>query len=175
MKTINQIFRICLFFALSIGCSKDNIDVANPSSELAGKWKDQGIKGSLTIDIMGRKSTESLEQPINVDLLEFKNDGSITNSKALSAISNALLITKYSFSSKQLTFSGTESYTKKSINLVFNYSLNGNFLILSMDKELFTKNVESLPDIGPGSEFEFLKEIVPFVTEYKYEHTFEKQ
>ena len=146
MKKVNHILCLCLLMAISIGCSKKEVDAIKSGPSLAGKWKDGGVKGTITIDFLGQKATESLDEEPTIDIIEFKSDGTIVN---FVGTDGELKFTKYKNTSTQLTFSGNQG--SKTFDLIFNFKLSGATMILSLDKELFSKNAFALSSAGVDS------------------------
>ncbi len=169
MKKLNQIIFIWLTIVI-ISCNKKEGDAILTGPSLVGKWKDTGVKGTITIDFLGQKATEPLDvAPMN-DIVEFKNDGTIVN---FGGSDSDLKITKYKNTTTQLTFSGTQD--NKAFDLIFNFKLNGTALLLTLNKELFSKNAFALSAAGVDSDLADFKEFASFITDIKYEQTLIKQ
>jgi hypothetical protein len=168
MKKANQILILCFFTAIIFSCSKKASDSVSPA--IVGKWKDAGLKGTITINFMGQVATEPLDEAATGNIVEFKSDGTVEN---LSALGDETQFTKYKTSGNLLTLTGTEA--GKPIELAFNYSVSGSTLLLTMDKALFGKNLVVIAAADPTSDLADLKEFVSFITDFKYEHTLIKQ
>lgn len=173
MKRANQILIFCFFIAIAISCNKKSDDGVSPSSSaIVGKWKDGGVKGSMTINFLGQTSTESLDQPATSDIVEFKSDGTVVD---FTAPGDDTQFTKYRTSGSQLILTGTEATTKKSFDFTFNYSISGKTMKLTMDNALFKQNLTSISKAGADGDLADLVEFLEFITDIKYEGTLEKQ
>lgn len=171
MKKVNQILILITIIALFFGCNKENsaISPGGSNSALVGKWKDGGTKGSITIDILGQKTTEPLDEPATNAIIEFKSDGTVLD---LTALGDETKITKYKTSGSQLILTGTDN--GKPIEFTFNYNISGKILLLTMDKALFQKNIKALSATGSDSELADLNEFLTLITDIKFEGTYEK-
>jgi hypothetical protein len=165
-----QILFLCLFITISLSCSKKEGDSIMAGPSIVGKWKDGGIKGSITIDFLGQKATEPLDEVPTDQIVEFKSDGTIVN---FSAPGDETQFTKYKTIGNQLVLTGIEG--TKSFDFIFNLSVNGNTMKLTMDKDLFNKNVLSISASGSDSELADYKEFASFITDLKFEQTLLKQ
>ncbi len=168
MKKANKISILCLFIAITFGCNKSS-DNASPA--IIGKWKSGAITGSLTLNIQGQPTKEPLDEAATGEIVEFKSDGSVTN---LTAPGDDAQLNKYRTSGGQLILSGTEATTKKPVDFIFNFKITGSTMVLSMDKSLFTKNIESLSAAGSTSDLADLKELLALITDLTYNFTLEK-
>ncbi len=169
MKKANQLLILCLLISIAFSCKKDG-ETAAIGPSVVGKWKDGGTKGSMTIDFLGQKATEPLDVAATNEIIEFKSDGTISN---LSAPGGDTELTKYKTSGNQLILTGVEA--GKSFDFILNYSLNGNTLLLSMDKALFAKNIVAIAAAGGDSELADFKEFATFITDLSYTQTLTKQ
>ena len=169
MKKVNQLLLLCLFFAFAFGCKKDGEGGAVGPS-IVGKYKESGIKGSVTIDFLGQKATEPLDEAATNVIVEFKSDGTVTD---FSALGDDTKLTKYTNTATQITLIGLEN--GKECSMVFNYKLSNGNLIISMDKNLFNKNLTAISAAGGDSDLADLNEFLTFITDISYEQTFIKQ
>lgn len=165
-----QILFLCLFITISMSCSKEKEDSIMAGPSIVGKWKDGGTKGSITIDFLGQKATEPLDEVAKDQIVEFKSDGTIVN---FSTPDEEIQFTKYKTIGNQLVLTGIEG--TKSFDFIFNYNVNGNTMKLTMDKELFAKNVIAISAAGIDNELSDYKEFVSFITDLKFEQTLLKQ
>jgi hypothetical protein len=165
-----QILFLCLIITISISCSKEEGDSITAGPSIVGKWKDGGTKGSITIDFLGQKATESLDSAATNEIVEFKSDGTIVN---FSTPDDETQFTKYKTIGNQLVLTGIEG--TKSFDFIFNYNVNGNTMKLTMDKDLFNKNVLAIAASGSDSELADYKEFASFITDLKFEQTLLKQ
>lgn len=168
MKNSIQIFILLFFISTIFSCSKKSSDSVSPA--IVGKWKDNGVKGTFTINFMGQMASESLDEVATGDIIEFKSDGSVQN---LTSIGDETQFTKYKTSGNVLTLNGTNN--GKPLEFLFNFSVNGSALLLTMDKATFGKNVAAISVTDPNNDLADLKEFISFITDFKYEHTLIKQ
>lgn len=173
MKKANQILIFCFFVAFAISCNKKSDDGVSPSSSaIVGKWKDMGTKGSMTMNLFGQATTESLDEPATGVITEFKSDGTVVD---FSAPGDDTQLTKYKTSGNKLIFTGTESTTGKSFDFAFNYSISGKTLKLTMDNALFKENITAISKAGGEGDLAELAGFLEVITDIKYEGTLEKQ
>jgi hypothetical protein len=163
MKKITGLLLLAIVVTFS-ACKKNGESAVGPS--IVGKYKDLGSKGSITVNILGQTSTESLDEAPTADIYEFKADGTVISKFG------EITFTKYKVAGSLITFSGTEN--GKSFEFVYNYTLNGKILTLSMDKELFKKNVLSYGSTGADNDFADLKDFLEFFTAVNLTSTLEK-
>ncbi len=168
MKKSNQLIILVFAIALLIGCNKKSTDSISPAtSALVGKWKDGGLKGSITVSIAGQTATEPLDEEATNETFELKADGTITES------GSGFGFTKYKSSGVQVTFTILEN--GKTYDIVFNYAISGNTLTLSMDKALFIKNLEVQAKADPTADLADLIAIKDAITAISYVQTLLKQ
>jgi hypothetical protein len=173
MKRANQILIFCFFIAFAISCNKKSDDGVSPAtSAIVGKWKDAGTKGSMTVNLLGQTSTESLDEPATGEIVEFKSDGTVVD---FSAPGDDSQFTKYKTSGNQLILTGTETASGKSFDFAFNYSISGKTMKLTMDNALFKQNITAISKAGGDGDLADLAAFLEFITDIKYEGTLEKQ
>jgi hypothetical protein len=171
MNIKGQIILLSFFLLfIVVGCSKKENDKISPPSVLIGNWKDMGIKGSVSINFNNQKVSQIFDTLRKDMFTEFKSDSSVVN---FDYIDGNLNFTKYTNTANQLTIFGLNG--NKAYDFKFNFQLNGNTLLLSMDKSLFGENIARLKAAGVDSDLTVYGEFIPNITDFKYEHTFTKQ
>jgi hypothetical protein len=172
MRKASQIITFFLLLSTLISCTKENNEATLPNPNdpaLVGKWKDAGIKGSITIVFMDEKSTIPLDESATDALIEFKADGTVTD---LSLLGDDTQFTKYKTSGNQLIISGIEN--NKPVEFLLFYKISGKSLLLTMDKELLGKNAKALDAVDSNSFYIEFLEFINNITDFTFENTYQK-
>lgn len=152
--TRNLLFIFALF--LIVSCSKS--DEVSPTT-LAGKWKQNGVTGKVTIVDNGKTETQNISEPADNSIVEFKSDGT--------AIFDGTQV-KYSVSGSNLTIGeGTQSVT-------FVAKVSGKNLTLSFTKDEFFKIFALISDPNDPDIKEFL-DAKNKITVFEYNQNYVKQ
>jgi hypothetical protein len=149
------LFLLVLTFILS--CSKKS-DEVTPSS-VAGKWKQNGITGKITVVKDGKTVSQDINEAADNSIIEFKADG--TGTLDGDAIT-------YKTSGTVLTISaGGQS-------LDFTAKVSGSNLTLGYTKDQFFKFVDLVGDPSDPDVANLIA-LKPFITDFTYNTNYIKQ
>lgn len=146
-----------LVFTFIVSCSKKS-DEVTPAS-IAGKWKQNGITGKLTVGSGTQAQTLDLSDTADGSIIEFKNDGTGTF--------YGVPIT-YTTSGSILTVKQTGQ------NLEFTAKVSGNNLTLSFTKEQFLKAIVLIADPN-DPDIKLLVSSKDQITAFEYNINYIKQ
>ena len=146
-----------LVFTFIVSCSKKS-DEVTPSS-VAGKWKQNGITGKITVTQSGKTASQDINEAADNSIIEFKSDGTGTfDGDAVT----------YKTSGSVLTVSaGGQS-------IDFTAKVSGNNLTLGFTKDQFFKYVDLIGDPS-DPDVATLISLKPFITEFTYNANYVKQ
>jgi hypothetical protein len=167
MKNSKSVVILFLSLVILYGCNKKSSNGVSPA--LVGKWKDGGTKGSITLTVGVQSQTEPLDDPGTGSIIEFKADGTVTESNP----SDGFGFTKYKTSGSQIIFTILDQ--GKTYDFTFNYNISGSVLTLTMDKTIFLKNLDAVAAAGVTDGFADLIAFKSAISAITYTQTFNKQ
>jgi hypothetical protein len=149
------LFLLVLTFILS--CSKKS-DEVTPSS-VAGKWKQNGVTGKITVVQNGKTVSQDINEAADNSIIEFKADGTGTlDGDAITYKTSGTVLT--------ITAGGQ--------SLDFTAKVSGNNLTLGFTKDQFFKYVDLVGDPS-DPDVATLISLKPFITDFTYNINYVKQ